>query len=124
MALTDAQETAVYKWLGSTPMWRQVNPAIRNALLALRNFADVNLEASIAAELTALDDIDAKMVTGSNRLKFKRVEDVEFNVGGELVELRNQGRMHVGRLANLLGVSVVRDVFSGGGALGGVMKHG
>ena len=124
MALTDAQETAVYKWLGSTPMWRQVNPAIRNALLALRNFADVNLEASIAAELTALDDIDAKMTAGSNRLKFKQVEDVIFNVGAELVELRNQGRMHVGRLANLLGVSVVRDVFSGGGALGGVMKHG
>lgn len=124
MSLTAAQETEVYKWLGATPMWRQVDPSIRNALLSLTTFADVNLEALIAAELTALNDIDAKMVTAANRLKFKRVEDVEFNVGGEIVELRAQGRMHVQRLARLLGVTVRADVFSGGGALGGVMKHG
>lgn len=125
MSLTAAQQTDVYKFLGATPMWRQINPAIRNALLALENFADVNLEASIAGELTALNAVDAQIINANRRQKFKQVEDVHFRGPEELAALRSQGRMHVSRLAGLLGVSVVNNVFGGGGAVtGAVMKHG
>lgn len=122
--LTADQRTNIFRWLGSSSLHRQVHPAIYNAMNAVDAQGDTGLEASIAAELTALAAIDAQLMQSNTRQKFTRVEDVYFNVQGEAPALAAQGRLHVNRLAALLGCAPVRDVFGTGFVQGGRMKHG
>lgn len=122
--LTAEQRTSILRWMGSTPLDRQVSPAITNAMDAVDAMADAGLEAAIAAELAALANVDAQLLQSNTRQKFTRVEDVYFNVGAEAASLLASGRMHVNRLAALLGCTPERDVFGTGFQQGGRMRHG
>lgn len=124
MALTSAQEILVYRYLGTTPMWRGVCPRVRNAINALNAFGSATLEAEVVGLLDKLQALDVQLAAAGERLRFQRVEDVVFAGNAELANLRSTGRMWVGQLGALLGCEAVRDVFSSATPQGGQMKHG
>lgn len=131
MALTQTQRQKCRLYLGRTRVNAQVDRTLENALNAVDAFdtsdpqAGAALQADIVAILSELGRIDTQINQHrEKRTKFTKAEDVTFAGPMELVELRSIGRQLVGRLSSQLGVPVGRDVFSAGGALGGLMKQG
>lgn len=72
------------------------------------------LETMIEAELDACIQVDADIRSALARMKYKQVEDVHFNVGGELYAVASRGMMHVRRLGNLVGCEPRGNPFSSG----------
>jgi hypothetical protein len=68
-------------------------------------------------------DIDAQLLSSRTRYKFKRVEDVEYNIGGEFGSLTALGNLFLGRLSTALACPILTNPYRAS-APGGVMRHG
>lgn len=123
MAFTNSQRNAIRMYLGGPLYGTQVDPAVDNAINAVESLADVDLEARIIAVLASLESLDAQLLEARTRFKFRRVEDVEFNVGGEVGNIAQLGTVFVERLATLLGCPVRKNPYRGSGN-GALMRHG
>jgi hypothetical protein len=119
VALTEAQKADCRLYLGYA-RGRDLNPALEYRLDA--GVLTAEEEARVGSTLVLLAALDAKLQGAAlNNLDLERAEDVTFLGPAQLVALRAQGRMLVGRLAILLEVEVARDFFDAGGGTGGSM---
>jgi hypothetical protein len=84
-------------------------------------------EALITSILADLATIDAALISARSRLKAIKVGSIQLPGGGELAELRGEGRRLVGRLSSLLQIEPWNDIFaddSGGASRGGQLRLG
>ena len=123
MAFTSSQRNAIRMYLGGPLYGTQVDPAVDNAIEAVELLGDADLEARIVAILTNLAALDTQLLEARTRFKFRRVEDVEFNVGGEVGNIAQLGALFVERLATLLGCPVRKNPYRGSGN-GALMRQG
>lgn len=108
------------KFLGFSGRFLNIDTELEQAM---QQVSDAFLEADIDDAIADIERVDGKVRAAEDRTKFERVEDVYY-AKGELVNLRGQGRMFVGRLAALLGVKPRADYFGSSAPLGAVMKQG
>lgn len=123
MALSADRRQQLRLYLGYPSTGFQVDRVLENAMNAVDSQARPELEAMIGVGLDECIAIDAQITSGRAREKYKQIEDVHYNVGGELAGLRSRGSMHVRRLATLVGAPVHQDPFTGS-PMGGLMRHG
>lgn len=123
MAFTQSQRNAIRIYLGGPLYGTQVDPRVENAIAAVESLADADLEARVATILTSLATIDEQLLASRSRFKFKRVEDVEFNIGGEVGSLSALGTLFVERLSTIFGLPVIKNPYRGA-PNGSVMRHG
>lgn len=83
-------------------------------------------ETLIGDVLSDLADIDEAIQGARARLKALKVGSIELPGGGELTELRGEGRRLVNRLATLLGIAPLSDVYANtiDGGNGGMLRLG
>lgn len=118
MALTDAERAKIRLYLGWSSRFFASDSALEQALNAIDGLPEAlaliqnAIDGSPPGLLAALEDVDAKLVASHSRLKASVVGSITLNQG-ELAELRREGKRLTSRLATLLGVEVVRDVWSG-----------
>lgn len=124
MAFTSSQRNAITLYLGGPTTGWQVDLRVRNAIDAVESLHDADLEARIVALLGNLADIDAQLLSSRTRYKFKRVEDVEYNIGGEVGSLVSLGNLLLGRLSTALACPIITNPYARNGSAGGVMRHG
>lgn len=108
MALTGVQKARIRKYLGWSARFGQFDRAMEGALEAIS--VDPDQEAEVLADLTECIRIDAAIAAAESRLKATKVGPIDLNQG-EIGQLRNRGRTHVGRIATALGVEVREDAF-------------
>lgn len=123
MAFTSSQRNAITLYLGGPTTGWQVDMRVRNAIDAVESLHDADLEARIVALLGNLADIDAQLLSSRTRYKFKRVEDVEYNIGGEFGSLTALGNLFLQRLSTALACPILTNPYRAS-APGGVMRHG
>lgn len=114
MALTDAGAAAVRRYLGYPDINRESYLDLESALLAL----SAEGEAIVVDLLEQLAELDATLRSSWSRQKVKRAEEVELWGGDEIIALRQEGARLAAELAALLGVSILRNVFSSGAGVG------
>lgn len=124
MALSPTRRQQLRLYLGYPSIGLQVSRMLESAMNAADANGSAELQAMIEAELDECLALDVQIKAARARQKFKQVEDVHFNIGGEEASLRSQGRMHVARLGVLLSCEVQYDPFSAGLNLSNVMKQG
>lgn len=81
-------------------------------------------EGLVSGTLASLTALDTRLSGAWDRQAVTRAEEVEMAGPGELRALRSEGRRLVRRLASMLGVVVMNDVFSDGGGVGGPCRRG
>lgn len=120
MALTAQQRASVRYYTGWSGRFAQFDSALEQALNGADNDAEVQalitnpVTGAPPGLLALLADVDAKLLAAHGRLKAGKVGSIELN-GGELTQLRSEGRRFVGRLCAVLGVDRRVDVFGSGG---------
>lgn len=113
MALSATLRQQLRLFLGYPSVGLQVNRILENALDAVDAKNSPELFAMIDAEMGEVLAIDAQLATARGKLRFKRVEDVEFNlVGAEIAQLKASALFHVQRLGTLLSVPIAQNPFS------------
>lgn len=124
MALTEAQRADIRLYLGFDRGY-DLHPALESRFAAGR--LTLEEEARIASALSALAQIDAKILSAAlNNLDLAKAEDVTFLGPEQLAALRTQGRMLIQRIGILFAIEPSRDYFDGGGAhgMGGLFAMG
>jgi hypothetical protein len=119
MAFTDLQKTKIRFYLGFPNIHTQSNPRLESAIELFGN--DVAGQAETEDILAKLADIDSRLT--SIALDVAGISsagqgDPEFFQGSVQSELRSAGRMWVGRLSTLFGITVVNDVYGNAGYTG------
>lgn len=115
MALTAAQKIDIRKYLGFPSLLKQGNPRLESALQSID--ADSDLETEVTAQLSALANIETKLINALDLAGIKSVGtgDPEFYQGAVIKELRSEGRRLCSQLSMTIGVPLVGDPFSTAG---------
>lgn len=119
MALSDENQHKVRYYLGLTDRYRDQMHSLNSAFALLSTYAQTTVEAIIAN----LESIDTKLGNAHDNLDAEQVGTIALNGRRQIYTLRSEGRREVNRLASILGVECVQDVF-GGGVTGGYLRHG
>lgn len=123
MAFTLAEKVDIRLYTGWSGRWHQVDSDLERAMSAIET--EPEAETLIRGLLVSCRDIDAKMVDAHGRLKAMKVGSIDLTGGGELDELRGEGRRFSGRICSHLGVDFREDCWAGaspsntGGSRGG-----
>ena len=123
MAFTDAQKVSIRNYLGFSENFHQINTRLESMLidLPIRSPAAEALAISILAQLAAIDA--ANQTTALTGVKFKKAEDVEWNLGA-FQQRQDYGRSLIQRLAILFEVTPMEDYYGAAGGGGGVIPLG
>jgi hypothetical protein len=121
MALTDAQKASVRFYLGYQDQFRNMNTALESQLSA---GLSSDAETLVIATLANLAAVDAQLLTAHGRLKAMKVGSITLTGDGEVMALRSQGRLYVGRLAAMYGVQPLNDVYAEAAGAGGASSMG
>lgn len=118
MALTDQQKAKIRRFLGYPDIFRYKNTRLEGVLQSGTISAEV--ETLIVADIAKLDALDDALTsTGGTAIGgagVKKVDEIEFFGSGQTItDLRNIGRMLVGRISTALGVPTFADFFSPAG---------
>lgn len=123
MAFTETERSQIRFYLGLPDQYRDLNTVLEGQL-----HGDLSPQAEVIARdiLTDLNAVDLALIDARKRLKALEVGSIKLPAGGELMELRSEGRRLCHRLASIFGVEVVEDVYSSssGGSMGGVIPLG
>jgi hypothetical protein len=123
MAFTDAQKAKIRRYLGYPDVFRYANSRLESAIDVIGARAEV--QALVEADLTALEAIDAKLLTvASSQGGLKRIDDIEFYEGQAVSQIRSDGRRLAGRLSITFGVPLAGDVFGTAGYTGDEWSRG
>jgi hypothetical protein len=110
VALTDASQAAVRRYLGYPDVNREAHAELEGALGAL-SVAGEELVESILAQLAA---VETSLETAWAHQQVAQVEDVRFAGAGGIVSLRAEGRRLAEDLAAVFGLTPRRTPFAGG----------
>ena len=119
MALTLEQTAKVRMYLGYARAMGGGDP-LQRALPGL----PAETEALVMVTLEKIEATEARIETAADGQQYRRVEDIEFSGISGLASLRGEGRRLCSRLASMIGVPVVNDVFSAGGSTSGPLLRG
>lgn len=120
---TNLERNRIYIYLGASRVGAQVDPRVKNAIDAVEALGDTDLENQVRVILGYLAELDSQLLSGASKAKYKKVEDVEYNVGGLTGNLTQLANIFVQRLALIFGVEVLVNPY-GGRVNGSVMRHG
>ena len=112
MALTTTQRAAIRRYLGFPDVNRQIfgNDALEQTFDALTPEGEVE----VVALLAKLATIDATLESSWSRQKVIKAEEVTLAGDGELRALNREGARLASQLADHLGITKRRNVFSSG----------
>lgn len=112
MAFSDSDTARIFDAMGQARRFLSLDTALLQAIAAVGG--DAAVSTLVVSYLDRLDAIDAKLVDAEDRQALMSADqgDAVFAQYRELVSLRSQGRMYIGRIARLLGVSPRGDKFS------------
>ncbi len=112
MALTDTEKASLRRVLGFSDANRQthVNTRVEQAFTALSPEGEVE----IRAQLTAVVAIEAILVTSWTRQKVIKAEEVTLAGADEIRALRSEAQRLVDMIADILGLTPFRSVFTSG----------
>lgn len=117
MAFTATQQTQIRLYLGYPDAFRYKNTRLESMIDD--GALSPEAETSVIAMLASIALIEAKILsTGLDAAGIKAVDEIHFFENKTWKELRNYGKMYVGRVSITLGVPIYSDVFGTGGYLG------
>lgn len=115
MGFSDQDKDNIRTYTGySSRFYQTQNTAIEQAMSALAS--DTFAVATVQALIARAQQLDLKIQVAEDRQKFEQVEDLKYRGMKEILALRSQGRMVVGRICAKLGVPPKHDAFSAGAA--------
>ncbi len=120
MPLGATRRQKIRLYLGYPFIGRQLERTCENALNVFDTFEAPEAElyavalAQVDEAIAQIEAVRASIVTALARAKYKRVEEIEYNVGGELAQLRTTGDLYVAQLSLLLGCPVRQNPFHPG----------
>ena len=117
---TDANRIKIRKYLG-WPAYRVTNTALESAIDECGS--DVDAQAAVESVLTSIASVETEMAALHPIALAEKVEESTLN-RNRYRDLRAAGRRECEQLAILLGTSVARDAFAGGGLTGVVLPWG
>lgn len=123
MALSETTRQKLRQYLGYPSTGFQIDRELESAMDAVDAANRAALFTNIDATLEALDAVETQLLQAMRRLKFDRLEDAYYAGAKEMLSLRGVGRMHVQRLATLVGARVRSDAYSPGGGDGSNLMH-
>ena len=118
MALTETERAQIRMYLGWSARFHQEDVALEQAMNAVDTKADTlaliqnAIDGDPPGLIAAMEDVDAKIITAHGRLKADTVGSIELN-REELRQLYREGKRLTSRLARMLGVEVISDMWSG-----------
>lgn len=112
---TTVQRAKVRWYLGWSSRFFQSDSRLEQAMNAVDNETEDATRDLIIANLTALDDLNTRIVDAYGRLKALKVGSIDLPSHGEIGMLRSEGRRLGGQIAATLGVETRHDVWSGSG---------
>lgn len=112
MAFTDTQKAQIRMYLGWGARYLQTDDALRRAYDSVGALGGPD-QVLVEAQLTECARVDGLLQSAEARIKASKVGPIELNAM-ELDQLRDKGRMAVGRMARIFGVEVRGDAFSPG----------
>ncbi len=118
-ALAEADRVQVRLYVGASAIFRQLWPALENAMTAVQAVADGggrpdgSTQALVLSLVASLQAIDAARLSLTTKLHAVRVDELQVDPVRGTAVLRSEGRILVGRLCWTLGMrGPVHDVFS------------
>lgn len=118
--LTEAQQALVRNYCGFTGRFRQFDTRLEQAMRAIATLPESEALITNAIDdpvfpgmLACCQDVDTKITAAHMRLQAQSVGPINLNIR-EISMLRDEGRRHVGRLCQLLGVERGNDAFGEG----------
>lgn len=112
MAFTEAQKVGIYRFTGWSDRFHATDDTLNRAIVAIE-MNRPETEAVIVDLLTKCTDQVAAIVTAQRRLKALAVGPIQLTGAGEIETLRDVGRQWSAQIAQLLGVAMRRDPWSG-----------
>lgn len=118
MALTQSERAKIRMYLGWSSRFLQIDVALEQAMNAVDTLVDTlpliqnPIDGTPPGFIAVLESIDAKILAAHNRLKADEVGSIVLN-REELKQLYREGARITSRLATLLGVSVINDIWNG-----------
>lgn len=109
MAFTSAQRISIYQYLGYAARFHQVYSFIEYAIGSIETNPDA--EALVITYLGELADIDTRLTDAYRRIKADQIGEIKLTGAKEINILRSEGRRLVNRLASIMGVVPVADVY-------------
>lgn len=112
MAFSPTDEARLFDRMGYARRYLSVDSSLVQAINAVGD--DAQISALIVSYLDRCDEIDAKLKGAEGRQAIASIDkqDVVFSGPREIIMLRSQGRLYLGRIARLLKVVPVGDGFS------------
>jgi hypothetical protein len=113
-----SERSKVRLYLGWSERFFQFDSRLEQAMNAIDQqviTGDTSGYDLIIAQIAECTTVDTAMDDARNRFKAAKVGSIELQGPIELALLRSQGRQAAGRIASLLGVPILHDVFSGTG---------
>ncbi len=111
--LTEAERSAIRKYLGWPGRFHDEHPALEQGFLALT----VDDEVEVRRELERITDpdtgIEVRLTEALDRLAARALGTITLNPM-EIAALRSEGRRAVARIAALMGVQVLSNAFGVG----------
>jgi hypothetical protein len=126
MAFTNAEFTKIRAVLGYPNAFRYKNVRLESALVQ----ADADGEVYIRAELAAIAEVDATLLSdgvGFSSAGVKKVDEIEFQTGNgasTVTNLKKLGRHHIGRISAFFGTPIHTDYYGEGGYPGDSWSDG
>lgn len=114
---TATQQTSIRLYLGYPDSFRYKDTRLESMFMP----GAISDEAitSVLASLTSIAAIETQILgRGLGASGVKAVDEIEFFEGKNSEELRNYGKMYVGRISITLGVPIYSNVFGNHGYLG------
>lgn len=106
MAFTDAEKSAIRKYLGWQARFAQFDSALERAFAAIGGNPDFAEEENTArALLVKIQGIEAEIDAAHGRFKADKVGSIELN-RREILQLVDRGESYIGQLARCMGVPV------------------
>lgn len=107
---TNVQKIKIRWYLGYGVTYKQFNTYLEGAIEEAEKDADV--VALVVAQLALIDAIDTVLAESLEDAGLKRVEEIEFYPDGQALLYQNQeGKKHVSRLSQLIGVMPSSNFF-------------
>ena len=118
--LTDPQKTDVRRWLGFSRIYAQLDPALENAMNAIREISDGGTQEDDSAvilvqgALTSLATIETKMTNLYDQYAINEagIENVKMNALRATYGLKMEARRVIGKIEDALCINKQRDVLS------------
>ncbi len=114
-AFTSVERAKIRWYLGWSARFHQTDARLEQAMNAVDQETGDATHDLIVEKLTAMDDLNTRIVAAYDRLKALKVGSIDLPSHGEIGMLRSEGRRLGGAVAAAFGVETRHDVWSGSG---------